>query len=967
MKKHKKYRILGVVFLLTVALSVGLLMPTYAVDNNASEAVETPLTCQDLVEKYGLYIKEGSSNNQYILIRDPQASCEKGDKIPTDGLKLTKINGVAQDGTKQITGDRGEITFSAVLLGSGKSKYITVEVQSLKDKNINIQVRYDVSEESSISSTLGTETNTNYNGVCATFRNEVAGMSADAQSFFQDSVAYCWKASVLIGTNYTQEETRDKINSAKASWNAFNAGGTNQSQTFTQAFNSIKANAAKVPGHSITISSNPTFSLKCRYDYVKKSGASYTNAYGETVSSDTDYYLNKDYYLGTQTTYSGKDWEYTYNYAPGNTKKVKLNNGNPTCERTCEEAVKVEYGPPVASKAGLCFEYKVKVTSYVTCKTKFTANRPDSNPGYCSPAPRCRSVSGVERVLPQAGPSQEFDSCIEKCDGGKYTQSCSKKCYNEVYAGKNGSSKLAISYDTAKVQGLSFSLKSCLNEANKNELKKSVCYCLNNTNNENGCYYYDGNTVKWKSRNHNWNTTAGLGRWYIIANRQQGYNLSGLSNGTYVADESGFYRHNINGELCTDICNWRSDSCGSSQYLNQGTISTDLKANEKVYEAARTECAAGVTCSSRTADITISINYDTKEDSGNIKKTTIKFPYTSNNKDSIEKDSISSKGENNEGKDTFTNKYSTLLDRDGCYTSADEKNWYLAEWSFPGTYIHNKTGEISFKVPGDTSGWYYEDKKFCMPLNALSVNSKWWEWYKIANANFADSCYTKDQIEAELATNDNTSNGYNIKATATNFGYFGWNFNIGCFYGLRNEVCNIDDESTKKCCTTDDLTCTNPPCDKTTKGLDNYVVRTVDRANLFPNRTVSSVVSENTRPIGFNWTSDAKILELKNPNYHVDPVALIQEIEGTADQLHSVDSYLDYQFYLTPTTLRKIRQYNKKYAYGAWNGTTKTVNGVNVYLSNLWNSAEGSIESNINLHDITGTVLKTGDPGVNNE
>ena len=42
-------------------------------------------------------------------------------------------------------------------------------------------------------------------------------------------------------------------------------------------------------------------------------------------------------------------------------------------------------------------------------------------------------------------------------------------------------------------------------------------------------------------------------------------------------------------------------------------------------------------------------------------------------------------------------------------------------------------------------------------------------------------------------------------------------------------------------------------------------------------------------------------------------------------------------------------------------------NGVYVYLSNLWNGAEGSIESNINLRSISGAVLKTGDPGVNNE
>lgn len=73
-----------------------------------------------------------------------------------------------------------------------------------------------------------------------------------------------------------------------------------------------------------------------------------------------------------------------------------------------------------------------------------------------------------------------------------------------------------------------------------------------------------------------------------------------------------------------------------------------------------------------------------------------------------------------------------------------------------------------------------------MPLDAESVNAKWWEWYKLGN-----NCYTDEQIKDELKGKTGTSNGYNIVARTRNFGKFKWNFDIKCFYALRNEICNV--------------------------------------------------------------------------------------------------------------------------------------------------------------------------------
>ena len=58
--------------------------------------------------------------------------------------------------------------------------------------------------------------------------------------------------------------------------------------------------------------------------------------------------------------------------------------------------------------------------------------------------------------------------------------------------------------------------------------------------------------------------------------------------------------------------------------------------------------------------------------------------------------------------------------------------------------MNNKTGEISIGEPEDMSGWELERKKFCLPLNAQTVNKAWWKW-KIVGPE----CVTDAEITAE--------------------------------------------------------------------------------------------------------------------------------------------------------------------------------------------------------------------------
>ena len=981
--KKLKSRIIGVILLVVIVGMYVVFVPQIKAETTTEETTEE-LSCEQLVDRYGLRIENTQNPDEFKLIKDPIISC--GGAVQSDAsFKVISINGVADTSGKTLTKTNKSVTFKSGYLGpiNGNQYYVSVTVQNLDNEAEKIEVRYTEEREAAGFGTVG-KANPQWNTICATLKTNT-GTGTEMESFYKKAIPYCWQSSVAV--TYTDAELNSKIETITKLWVAYNNQNNVGNSDFNALYNEVLTKAKSKTSNFVLDPMSTTLNLKCAYDKVSTGSdepKTYTNEYGDVISS-LDYYLNKDYYYSEKTTIDGKV-TYTYNFAPGNTVK----DVQDVCERTCTEAVKVEYGPPVASKAGLCFEYKVKVTSYVKCTAKVIANEPKTFTSYCNPAPICYSVNGTLRTLEQAGPKEEYESCVNACDGGKYTESCSIKCYNQVYGSAN--KKLIINYEDALAAKTAMTTDTGM---------YSAADCLKDNGNYFGCYIYDGIAIKWYSlKNYEvqntgnkeeavfkkvtWNERYALGRWYIDRVYKQadgtyldqwasnanyvrsngGYDVTGIyysckddaaACGRYVSDQDGVYRSNKNNTLCTDNCHWRyqgdkeslsgnttglckktENSVEGNDYLNPGTIEKDAKANQAAYEDAVRSCIGTATCSEHTAEFSISLNYDT--DTGEkIKVNTITFPYESKS------DKLNASKANN----IADRSRSTILQYDGCYDNHQTKvNYYMTEWSFPGTYIHNKTGEISFTRPDVTDGWYYDDKKFCMPLDAESVNTKWWEWYKLGN-----TCYTDAAIQNELNGKTGTSNGYNITAQAKKFGYFGWNFDIKCFYALRNEICNVQENG---CCGTNK---------KESNGVSNYTFRSVALDNLFPNASQEGVVDPDKREIGFNWTS--KAMSLKNGAYEVNPTALINHIESTASTLHSSDATeLDYKFYLTPASLAKIKQYNNNHDYASWDGTVEEKNGINVYKSNLFRNV-GS--GNKVLTDIGGAVIKVGEPGVNNE
>ena len=688
---------------------------------------------------------------------------------------------------------------------------------------------------------------------------------------------------------------------------------------------------------------------------------------------DERYYKNKDYfYAKNKQTKTAP--VYTYNYAPGD---VQTETGD-ACKIECEETVEAEYGPPVATKAGLCFEYKVKVTSRVSCKIIQPPGLPkyvtidDSAGGggkikvsapVCTPAPSCMDSGGGGSWsgLPEGGPNEEFDACVQTCDGGKYTDKCSKKCYKKVYGSISNATRTSLAFADAVAEKLVSasdpSVTSCIERTA--EFGGSSMNDGTSTGKYKGCYYWDdGGSINWAGTiiNSNGRNHYAPGRWYSFGDRHKN-----LSEYRVYADDAvkGFYRHDYGGGAhCDDICFWTG--CNKGQYLNDGQAEHDAEENMKDYQKALEECLNAASCTETTADFSIFAEYDTVNYDGKAagNYTKVYFPYTDGS-DNPEKLTAGGRACN---ASQSLSENTTILQYGGCYATGQCKPyvWYMSEWTFPGSWINNKTAEVSFE-PKDT-GWQKADKKFCTPLNAADVNEKWWNYYykktlvdqeetSVERDGYKKECLKEEytnSIENVTDVSKDDIERWNIQGSTKGFGYFGWNIDMNCFYAI-NSVPAASTDSDKETVSKDD----SCKVDQT-----NYRMRSVDLEDLFPaqdGKTVASP-SETGREQGFNWTDYAKpggtdgvtsrtvtisnssggsgvavggssgatggsgggstpvtSYSVKASPYVIEPEKYIEQVQTLKNSVYEGEDYLDYYFYLTPSIMQKLKKEGKDF------------------------------------------------------
>lgn len=955
--KHK-YRIFGVVFLIVMVSFFTIISSVSAKGVHKSLKDKKLPACtqaisDDLYSKYKPMIKRLTKKNYSIYLNGPQTS---GAKLKVVEVIKGSYSGDLKDLDPVKSGDSLKIPLEPdVDPATGKElvkvKLKLVAPDDICSGDVSFKIStYNDGDAFDSGTSLRNNTNIGSGEACTNFINgnynasqfgdterakedfkkyNYAAVSKEGKAFYEDALKYCFTNQVTY--NFKKNQINRLIRDTIATWKVQATADASTDTEFDRKFEEVK-NAA--------YASMSAGNGKSVYELIKKENldklqdtslkcSSVVDVDKALSQNDADYYQNSSYYYASSVTDSEKV-TYTYNYAPGDTRTVTKD----VCDQVCEESVEVNYGPPIASKAGLCFEYKVKVTSRVRCHANVKAgSEPDVPNNICTPSPGCSN--GIPAFYNQAGPNEDFEQCIKECDGGKYTTTCSNKCYKKVYGKNNTNLSLKYNDSNSLVSNMAYSSTDCLND------------------NSDGCYAWNGDSIYWIKGTE-------FGRWYYTSdycNRLGGSCRNGDSADSFYEPDAGGFRRAGNG--CSDVCWW--EGCSKGRYLNPGTMASDTADNNAAYKVAIRSCKQKATCTTKTATFKISIKYDVKDNSGK-KVNVLEFPYSESNPSNSNGDKIKSPG-----MDGQTGNNTTILEYAGCYKDEEKRRWYRTEWSFPGTWINNKHGEVSYVDKSGNKAWQSVKDKFCIPLDAENVNTNWFDCYNNyissdktqADKNNLNNCFNNNPVSSKKFDNRTVpSNGYNIYAEAKNFGYFGWDFGISCFYGLHRNPTKCEGEDCSECAT--------PPCeeDKEDDTLDNHTIRPIDNDDIFPEKdasvvdTSSKVVeskkatrlsyvtkltdkSKTGRQPGFNWSEGAvsKVNgtgKYKNEKYEVDPILLRQKIQERGDSIYSNDAeYLDYSYTLSIESLAKIKRYNEQHSYTEWSGSIKRINGINAYKSDF--------------------------------
>ncbi len=627
---------------------------------------------------------------------------------------------------------------------------------------------------------------------------------------------------------------------------------------------------------------------------------------------------------------------------------IETNTEN-SCRVTCKEEIEVNFSDPVATQAGLCFQYLIEIKSKTECEAKYIAPLP-SMPTVCVPTAYCNNGNGYESD--KGGPTEDFDNCVKECDNGEYSQKCIDKCYNKVYKNKTSATTkktttannetfkkadnlLSINnsdYNVSKVAN------GCLTPSSVDPYNESQIRALYEQHQRDPGGEYVGGV--WKPSKTG--CSSNIAQFYFTSlekTRTTVYEVHGIYQdafGTkkYCVGSNGFLtRCEQNGytDWCNDTCEW-VNKCGSNTVATETQAKEQYEQDLKEYRAAKAACESQKTdtCSNETTDYKIVVdNLDGNDSKSDKDKSDWQKEFSASQK--LNKTSV-------------TGQYPGMVTLvDGSCEDGESDPWHYHNIiTFPGTWINNKTGQTVHAIQTGYDDFYtYIGNEYCTKLNSIPVNTAWYNW-KVNQSGKALSEQEKSEIRS--------STEMNIHGSIENYGYFGWNFDVECFYALIKdpEECQNDGDD-----------CSKEGDSPTT----DYKFRSVSLENLFP----SSESGVTSRDAGFNWSCDATNLE--NNDYLVQPIAAIEKIQSLGESIYNGTDYLDYRVVLTPETMNKVRKYNNKAkSYDQPAGTSAEKSG-EILTAGDNKTAGITVYKSYLLHNVLNSseLRKSGLIGCNNE
>lgn len=990
MYKYKKR--VGISFILAIAIILGTTKNANALSNqkSANSACEKALfsgemlTANENDASIRIYAKEGRWDIKYYILED---------STELDySMVLVKKEGETNEAIKTFEYVGG--SEKTIAVGKGNSIVLIAEPKASEDGHV-----LDVTGSKNLQAPNGDGS--------VTCKAGHVTLNSDKSLIINNTAAYISKsfASTSLSQRKVSNDAAGECEAMKNAWydknkqvnyleteDAKNKYNAQMRISFPYCYNNYTSSFEVTAS---TIEKVRQSSLKAYKSYIdfqqkRQDNAKYDAALDEIKNEGYKKleYSDKGMSVGTLSCKKNQSLAATEKYY---TTHQEIQNG--ACRVTCVEQLQVTYDPPQAVKGGMCFQYKVTVRSKVSCKTEINNEIKWPVPkDSCDYAPIC---SGNSQET-QAGPNEEFDSCINSCDGGEYSQSCINKCYKSVYKSnkktkssvKKTSSNLTSTTATkSNIIKLStadsyYNIKSC---QNNKEIADNIDYCAQafyqlkqreplGTYNENQSNYKwyqyvwtpDSSKVQLLSENAVPGSYSAKSKSWIedikrsspyyfrdfatakktiqsFYGRANGYNGYGERR-KYIIDNGGIKRQRTNSYWCGEICGFRRVSgTGECVSTSQQLEDKYVKEFDNIYNQL-SECTSKAVCKSGVvSSFNIGVDYDSKDATTN---------------------------KENSGNNSWnaTNKSGVNADMDNVGT---DKNPAGSKKMFVSITYEDEQQKNRGNMDLETSN-NNGINGICYGKN----NDKYWQHYKTTitfpgtwiNLKSAKRLY-KEPTSSEKEYMKEKENYYcvgydykpvnekwwdwkingvgdintikvekpdNIKAKIENFGKYNWSLNLNCFYGLSNEV-------TKCVGNNCNPTCTGGECDTSIK---NVKMRTVDQQDLFAGRTGNKV--------GFNWTSAAQdkvALNAKNSNaktYGIDPGEYAKKLQTLAKSNSEIaySGNPDYSLHLTKENIKELRKYANKNGYTSYEGNGgnpyKEVSGIDLYYytSGILNKSE---------------------------
>ncbi len=675
---------------------------------------------------------------------------------------------------------------------------------------------------------------------------------------------------------------------------------------------------------------------------------------------------------GSDGKYLDNSHKYYYEESEDITNET---TGENVCTATCREELEVIYSPPVAVKAGLCFQYEVTVKSKVQCKTELNQDAEPTPPSGGLGAPVAICSGGSD----QAGPNDDFDDCIHECDGGKYSQECINQCYKKVYKNKSKSkasnsnvknmnmfgesSNVLLLADDDDDDDESYDIPGC--KTNSQIYGNRECYKkLTEAKQQNPLGHYEPGNSQYSKANLHWvSDVKGYDE-----NKLKNYDCRTQANGAdcaaenyldsikraapyyfrdvnatadfikglhgyysgryykrYIVRNDGIKRQYSSRYQCGEKCGFRGKS--GAIYNNEKAKEAYQKSLEG-YASALELCNTAAKCSTDEATFTIDVtNGLDKDHDGECDTTNTcgkdgdKCDWKATNHKNIQSGSPSgdiliftpAKGDTTDVQNGINGI---------CYGHAMPWQHYKTTITFPGSWINLKTGEVEYADPKKEDEYRTKENYFCTPYDSCDVNEEWWKWDVYGNA--LDDNYEPD--------------AWNIGSTVKTFGKYNWNLNISCFYALYNETCTGDECQQQLCYRGDEGSAEN--CADTKEGGKkestkvNYDLRVASLDSLFP----------KNRLRGYNWGSSAKLKSddptvqnrLQAGGYDIDPVEYSKTImknsttPGKGEEGTYTESELDFRITLSDKDISYLKSLDLELA-GTYNKSLEIIPGLYAY------------------------------------